>query len=66
MSQDYVKKQTAPERTFSRAHTVFGAVLAFDFIPHPEPNFELSVTLYSESSEAIIWKKCVTRIKKKG
>jgi hypothetical protein len=45
LSQDKAKKQTAPERTFSRAHTVFGAVLAFAFIPHREPNFKPSVTL---------------------
>jgi len=57
MSQDNEKKQTAPERTFSRAHTVFGAVLAFAFIPHREPNFKLSVTLYSGGYEATIWKK---------
>jgi len=57
MSQDNTKKQTAPARTFSRAHTVFDAVLAFAFTPHREPNFKLSVTLYSESSEPVIWKK---------
>jgi hypothetical protein len=65
ISHDNAKKQTTPERTFSRAHTVFGAVLASAFIAHRESNFKLSLTLYSESSEATIWKKWVTLIKKR-
>lgn len=54
MLQDNAKKHTAPEHTFSCTHTVAGAVLIFAFIPHREPNFKISVTLYLESSDAVI------------